>query len=344
MDEQGKQKRALVLGAGGFIGGHLCRKLRQEGYWVRGVDLKQNPWMDTGADEFIIGDLTDKKIVEQVFDHDIDEVYQMACKMGGACFVFTGANDANIMHNSALIDLHVCGVVKKNYLDQGKKCKVFFSGSACCYNAANQLDPDNPNCAEDSAYPANPDSDYGFQKLFAERLYFAFHRNYGMDIRIARFHNIFGPHGSWNCGREKAPAALCRKVAMCPDGGEIEVIGDGKQTRSFLYIDECIEGVRRLMNQSDFIGPVNIGSEEMVSIDQFANMIIELSGKKNITIKHIEGPVGVKARNSDNKLILEKLGWKPSCALIDGLKVTYAWISQQIADGIPDYQYNDDGW
>lgn len=335
--QQTKQKRALVLGAG-FIGGHLIRKLKSEGYWVRGVDLKQNPWMDTGADEFIIGDLRHEHVVDLVLDESFDEVYQFACLMGGAGFIFTGDNDAEIMHNSTLIDLHVCGIIKKKYIQKGKKCTVFYSSSACMYPAYNQLDPDNPKCSEESAYPADCDSSYGWAKLFSEQLYLAFNRNYGMDVRIARFHNIFGPHGSWNSGREKAPAALCRKVAMAADGGEIEVWGDGEQTRSFLFIDECIEGVRRLMNQSDFIGPVNIGSEEMVSINQFANMIIGLSGK-TISIKHIEGPTGVRGRNSDNKLIEEKLGWKPSCALIDGLKVTYEWISQQIADGIPDYQY-----
>jgi GDP-D-mannose 3', 5'-epimerase len=338
MQEQTKQKRALVLGAGGFIGGHCVKRLKSEGYWVRGVDLKHNPWMDTTADEFIIGDLRLPENVSNVIDEDFDEIYQLAADMGGAGFVFTGENDADIMHNSAMINLNVCETINKKILSVGKKCTVFYSSSACIYSEVNQLDPDNPRCSEDSAFEGKMDSLYGLEKLFSEELYLAFHKNYGMDVRIARFHNIFGPNGSWNCGREKAPAALCRKVAVAPDGGEIEVWGDGKQTRSFLYIDECIEGVRRLMNQSDFIGPVNIGSEEMVSINQFANMIIGLSGK-TISIKHIEGPTGVRGRNSDNRLIEEKLGWKPSCALIDGLKVTYKWISQQIADGIPDYQY-----
>lgn len=333
------QKNALILGAGGFIGGHLVRRLKSEGYWVRGVDIKQNPWMDTGADEFIIGDLRNVSVVDTALslpnDGVFHEIYQLAADMGGALYIFTGEHDAEIMHNSATINLNVCEAVKNKF---GKKCKLFYSSSACMYPAYNQEDPDNPNCSEESAYPAFPDSEYGWEKLFSERMYLAYHRNYGLNVRVARFHNIFGPHGSWSCGREKAPAALCRKVAMAQDGGEIEVIGDGKQTRSFLFIDECIEGVRRLMNQSSFLGPVNIGSEEMVSIGQFADMIIKLSGK-NVSIKYIPGPTGVKGRNSDNKLIAEKLNWKPSLPLIEGLKKTYNWISQQIADGIPDYQY-----
>lgn len=335
--EQTNQKRALVLGAG-FIGGHLVKKLKSEGYWVRAVDLKQNPWMDTGADEFVIGDLRIPEFVSNVIDSDFDEIYQLAADMGGSGFVFTGEHDADIMHNSAMINLNVCDIVNKKILSVGKKCVVFYSSSACIYAEVNQMDPDNPRCCESSAFEGKMDSLYGLEKLFSEELYLAFHKNYGMDVRVARFHNIFGPFGSWNCGREKAPAAICRKVAMAPDGGEIEIWGDGKQTRSFLYIDECIEGVRRFMNQADFIGPVNIGSEEMVSINHFADMIIGLSGKK-LSVKHIDGPTGVRGRNSDNKLIEEKLGWKPSCALIDGLKVTYNWISQQISDGIPDYQY-----
>ena len=336
--EQKQQKRALICGAGGFIGGHLVKRLKSEGYWVRGVDIKHNPWMVTGADEFILGDLRLPNVVSSVIDQDLDEIYQLAADMGGAGFVFTGENDADIMHNSAMINLNVCDVVHKNIIKHGKKCTIFYSSSACIYPAYNQSDPDNPKCSEDSAYPAHPDSNYGKEKLFSEELFLAFHRNYNMDVRVARFHNIFGPNGSWSSGREKAPAAICRKVSMAQDGGEIEIWGDGVQTRSFLFVDECIEGVRRLMNQTDFVGPVNIGSEEMVSINQFANMIIGLSGK-TLTIKHIDGPTGVRGRNSDNKLIEEKLGWKPSCALIDGLKVTYKWISQQIAEGIPDYQY-----
>ncbi len=318
-------KEALVCGAGGFIGAHLVKRLKKEGYWVRGVDLKYPPYAPTQADDFVIGDLREQDVVRRVVDRGFDEVYQLAADMGGAGFVFTGDNDADIMHNSALINLNVVEACYKRNVK-----KVFYSSSACIYPKYNQEDPDNPKTAEDSAYPAHPDSEYGWEKLFSERLYLAFHKNYGLDVRIARFHNIFGPEGSWNDGREKAPAAICRKVAMAEDGSEIEIWGDGKQTRSFLYIDECLEGVRRLMD-SDFIGPVNIGSEEMVTINQLAEMIMDIAGKK-LTIKHIPGPLGVRGRNSDNSLIKEKLGWEPNYPLKKGLERTYKWVEEQIAE------------
>jgi nucleoside-diphosphate-sugar epimerase len=318
-------KTALVCGAGGFIGGHLANRLKREGYWVRGVDLKHNPWQGLEVDEFVIGDLRDPQVVNQVIDRDFDEIYQLAADMGGAGYVFTGEHDADIMHNSALINLNV-----GHRAVEMKVKKLFYSSSACMYPEFNQLDPDNPKTAEDSAYPAQPDSEYGWEKLFSERMYLAFHRNYGLQVRIGRFHNIFGPYGSWKDGKEKAPAAFCRKVAMAEDGGEIEMWGDGKQTRSFLYIDECLEGVRRLM-QSDFTGPVNIGSEEMVSINQLAEMLMEIAGKK-LTIKHIPGPQGVRGRNSDNRLIFEKLNWKPTEPLYKGLEKTYRWIESKVKE------------
>ncbi len=312
-------QKALVCGAGGFIGSHLVTRLKQEGYQVRGVDLKYPEFAPTTADDFVIGDLRDPRVCAEVTDQPFDEVYQLAADMGGAGFVFSGDNDADIMHNSALINLNMVEACYK----AGVK-KIFYSSSACMYPQYNQMDPDNPRCSEDSAYPAAPDSEYGWEKLFSERLYLAFIRNYHMDVRIVRFHNIFGPEGSWNDGREKAPAAFCRKIAQAPDGGEIEMWGDGLQTRSFLYIDECLEGVRRLM-KSDFSGPVNIGSEEMVTINQLASMIMKIAGK-NLTIKHISGPLGVRGRNSDNRLIREKLGWSPSAPLEQGLEKTYRWI------------------
>jgi GDP-D-mannose 3', 5'-epimerase len=316
-------KTALVCGAGGFIGGHLVKRLKSEGYWVRGVDLKYHEYIETQADEFVKGDLRDPKLVEKVVDKPFDEIYQLAADMGGAGFVFSGENDADIMHNSALINLNMVEASVKAEIK-----KIFYSSSACMYPERNQMDPNNPNCKEGSAYPAEPDSEYGWEKLFSERFYLAANRNYGIDIRIARFHNIFGPEGSWKDGREKAPAAFCRKVAMAEGGGEIEMWGDGKQTRSFLYIDECLEGVRRLM-ESDFIGPVNIGSEEMVSINQLAEMAMDIAGKKQ-SIKHIPGPLGVRGRNSDNQLIYEKLKWKPIAPLREGLSKTYTWISEQV--------------
>ena len=314
-------KKALVCGAGGFIGGHLVSRLKSEGYWVRGVDLKEHEFGNNQSDEFIIGDLRDPQIAKKMVD-GMDEVYQLAADMGGAGYIFTGDNDAHVMHNSALCNLNVLDAS----LHAGVK-KIFYSSSACMYPEYNQLDPDNPKCSEDTAYPAMPDSEYGWEKLFSERLYLTYNRNHGIDVRVARFHNIFGPQGTWEGGREKAPAALCRKVSETPDGGHIEVWGDGLQTRSFLYIDECVDGVRRLM-ESDFLGPVNIGSEEMISINDFAKMIINISGK-NISIKNIEGPEGVRGRNSDNELIGQKLGWKPSQPLRDGMEKTFHWIEAQ---------------
>jgi GDP-D-mannose 3', 5'-epimerase len=315
--------RALVCGAGGFIGSHLVRRLKREGYWVRGVDLKRPEFAPTQADDFVVGDLRDRSLCAEVVDGRLDEVYQLAADMGGAGYLFTGENDADVLHNSALINLNVVQLARERRVG-----KVFYSSSACVYPEYNQLDPNNPNCAEDTAYPAQPDSDYGWEKLFCERLYLAYARNYGVDVRIARFHNIFGPEGTWEGGREKAPAAICRKVAQAETGGEIEIWGSGEQTRSFLYIDECIEGVRRLMT-SDFQGPVNIGSNEMVTINRMAEMVIGIS-KKQIGLRHVPGPEGVAGRNSDNRLIAERLGWAPSRPLIEGLRTTYAWIESEV--------------
>lgn len=316
-------KTALVCGAGGFIGGHLVKKLKKEGFWVRGVDLNYPEFMETPADDFVIGDLRDQHICRQIVDRRFDEVYQLAADMGGAGFIFTGKNDADIMHNSALINLNILEACHKRNVT-----RVFYSSSACIYPEFNQQDPANPKTAENSAYPANPDSEYGWEKLFSERLYLAFHRNYGMAVRIARYHNIFGPEGTWNNGREKAPAALCRKVAEAQDGGEIEIWGPGDQTRSFLYIDECLEGTTRLM-RSDWTGPVNIGSEEMVTINQLARIIMQVAGK-NVSIKNVPGPLGVRGRNSDNRYIYEKLQWKPTSPLVEGLRKSYAWIEAQV--------------
>jgi len=317
---------ALICGAGGFIGSNLVKRLKKEGYWVRGIDLKYPEFSKTKADDFVIGDLRNPDICRTVLDQSFDEVYQLAADMGGAGYVFTGDNDADIMHNSALINLNMLEACYHRDIK-----KIFYSSSACIYPKYNQIDPDNPKTAENSAYPAYPDSEYGWEKLFSEHLYLSFHRNHHMDIRIARFHNIFGPEGSWNDGREKAPAAFCRKVAEEPDGGEIEMWGDGKQTRSFLYIDECLEAVMRLM-KSNFIGPINIGSEEMVTINELAEMVMNIAGKK-LRIKHISGPLGVRGRNSDNQLIRDKLGWEPKYPLRNGLKKTYLWIKEQIEKG-----------
>lgn len=316
-------KNVLVCGAGGFIGSHLVKRLKADGCWVRGVDLKYPEFAETVADDFVIGDLRDPAVCRAVVDKRFDEVYQLAADMGGAGFVFTGENDADIMHNSALINLNMLEACHRRNTK-----RIFYSSSACMYPAYNQQDPDNPNCSEDSAYPAAPDSEYGWEKLFSERLYLAFARNYGMEVRIARYHNIFGPEGTWEGGREKAPAAFCRKVAMTKDGGEIAMWGDGKQTRSFLYVDECVEGTLRLTS-SDWTGPVNIGSEEMVTINQLAQMVMEVAGK-NIGIRHIDGPLGVRGRNSDNRLIEKKLGWKPSQSVIEGIRATYRWIEEQV--------------
>jgi GDP-D-mannose 3',5'-epimerase len=329
-------KTALVLGAGGFIGSHMVARLKSEGYWVRGVDLKLPEFSLSKADEFIIGDLRRQDIVREVIscplDKEIfDEIYQFAADMGGAGFVFTGENDADIMHNSASINLNVLEYVHQLNQETGlNNTKVFYSGSACMYPAYNQEDPNNPNCKEDSAYPAAPDSEYGWEKLFSERLYFAYHRNYGIPVAVARYHNIFGPEGTWEGGREKAPAAVCRKVAYAQQEDEIEVWGDGEQTRSFLYIDECIEATRRMMEHPSFIGPVNIGSEEMVTINQLVDIAAKVAGKE-ISKKHIDGPLGVRGRNSDNALIRETLGWDYQQTLEEGIEKTYKWISEQIS-------------
>ncbi len=316
-------KKALVCGAGGFIGSHLVKRLKSEGFWVRGVDLKYPEFSETAADDFVIGDLRDPVVCRDVANEPFDEVYQLAADMGGAGFIFTGEHDSEVMHNSAMINLNMVDICAK----VGVK-KIFYSSSACIYPEYNQMDPDSPKCSEDSAYPAEPDSEYGWEKLFSERMYLAYNRNNGLDVRIARFHNIFGPEGSWNNGREKAPAAMCRKVAETPEGGEIEMWGDGKQTRSFLYIDECLDGVRKFMD-SEFLGPVNIGSEEMVTINGLVEMIMDIAGKK-VSTNHIEGPLGVRGRNSDNELIYAKLGWRPARPLRDGLEKTYRWIEEQV--------------
>ena len=341
------KKTALVLGAGGFIGSHMVKRLRQEGYWVRGVDLKRPEFSDTEANEFIQGDLRDVnfvrrcirfsgylgnfyQVISEKFVKPFDEIYQFAADMGGAGFVFTGENDADIMHNSVTINLNVLDEQRKfNESHDVKKTKIFYSGSACMYPEHNQLDPDNPDCREESAYPADPDSEYGWEKLFSERLYFAYNRNYGIPVRVARYHNIFGPEGTWDGGREKAPAAICRKVAYLPqEGGSIEVWGDGLQTRSFLYIDECIEATRRLMD-SEFIGPVNIGSEEMVTINQLVETAAKVAGKE-VTKIHIDGPLGVRGRNSNNDVIRRELGWDYSQTLEEGISKTYSWIENEI--------------
>ncbi len=329
-------KSALVLGGGGFIGGHLAKRLKEEGFWVRAVDIKPEHeyWNHADmCDEYVSGDLRDPKVVESVFDREFDEVYQLAADMGGAGYIFTGDNDANVMHNSALVNLNVV-----HYATQAKVKRIFYSSSACMYPEHNQLDADNPNCVESSAYPAAPDSEYGWEKLFSERLFFAFNRNYGLNAKVARYHNIFGPQGSWKDGKEKAPAAMCRKAAEADT--EIEVWGDGAQTRSFMYIDECVEATIRLIRQDEFNGPVNIGSEEMVPINELAQIAIDCSGK-DIKINNIDGqdfidkygfpcPLGVRGRNSDNKLYKEKLGWEPTMTLREGMAKTFEWINEQV--------------
>jgi nucleoside-diphosphate-sugar epimerase len=304
------------------------RYLKIEGFWVRGVDLTLPLFSETEADDFIIGDLRDPYFVRRVIDRRFDEIYQLAADMGGAGYIFTGAHDADVMHNSASINLNVLQTAQAR-----DNKRIFYSSSACIYPEYNQLDPDNPNCEESTAYPAAPDSEYGWEKLFSERLYLAYARNYGMETRIARYHNIFGPEGSWNNGKEKAPAAICRKIATTPDGGEITIWGDGQQTRSFLYIDECLLGTVRLM-RSEFMGPVNIGSDEMVTIDRLVDTVAGIAGKR-IQKRHVDGPTGVRGRNSDNRLIREKLGWSPSTALADGLRCTYEWICDQVMRNTP---------
>ena len=340
------KKTALVLGAGGFIGSHMVKRLRSEGYWVRGVDLKFPEFSKHQANEFVLGDLRDVTFVERVIQfkgdqgnfynsvpsrylQGFDEIYQFAADMGGAGFVFTGENDADIMHNSVTINLNVLESVRKFNDFLGKnETKIFYSGSACMYPEYNQLDPDNPDCREESAYPAAPDSEYGWEKLFSERLYFAYNRNHGIPVRVSRYHNIFGPEGTWTGGREKAPAAICRKVVELPaEGGTIDVWGDGKQTRSFLYIDECIEATRRMMD-SDFIGPVNIGSEEMVTINQLVDTAAKVAGK-SVEKNHIDGPLGVRGRNSNNDVVRRELGWDYSQTLEEGIRSTYSWIESQ---------------
>jgi nucleoside-diphosphate-sugar epimerase len=316
-------RTALVCGAGGFIGHHLVRRLKHEGYWVRGVDLKFPRFSESDADDFVVGDLRTQSFVERVIDRRFDEVYQLAADMGGAGYIFTGEHDAHVMHNSATINLNVLdGCFRRNVR------RIFYSSSACMYPEYNQRDPESPKCSEDSAYPAAPDSEYGWEKLFSERLYLAYGRNHGLQVRIARYHNIFGPEGSWNDGKEKAPAALCRKVAQAQDGGEVEIWGDGGQTRSFLFIDECIEGTIRLM-RSEWTGPVNIGSEEMVTINSLVEMIAAIAGKQ-VRKRHIPGPTGVRGRNSDNHLIQKMLGWCPQRSLQSGLTPTYHWIERQV--------------
>jgi GDP-D-mannose 3', 5'-epimerase len=317
-------KSVLVCGAGGFIGGHLVKRLKRDGYWVRGADLKFHEYSETEADDFVVGDLRDPGFCRAIIDRRFDEVYQLAADMGGAGYIFTGEHDADVMHDSATINLNMVDVCHKRDIK-----KIFYSSSACIYPAYNQDDPLNPNCAEDSAYPAAPDSEYGWEKLFSERLYLAYRRNFRLQTHVARYHNIFGPEGTWTGGREKAPAAICRKIAMARSGDEIELWGDGEQTRSFLYVDECVEGTVRLL-RSSFAGPVNIGSEEMVTINQLVDLIADIAGKR-IGKKHITGPQGVCGRNSDNRLIKEKLDWQPTQSLRAGLEATYRWVEQQVS-------------
>lgn len=316
-------KRILVLGAGGFIGSHLVTRLKSEGHLVIGIDLKHPEFSASAADEFVIGDLRDPNVCEAAIKDEIDEIYQLAADMGGAGYLFTGENDFKVMHNSALINLNVT-----HFAIQSKIEKVFFSSSACIYPQVNQTDPNNPNCEESSAYPADPDSEYGWEKIFSERLYQAAHRNYDLNVRMARFHNIYGPEGAWNSGKEKAPAALCRKVAEADQTGTIEIWGDGTQTRSFLYIDDCIDGILALM-ESDCTEVLNIGSEEMVTINRLAEMI-SLHAGKSISLKHIDGPIGVMGRNSENTLVTKSIGWSPKVSLSDGLAKTYQWIESEL--------------
>jgi nucleoside-diphosphate-sugar epimerase len=319
------QKMALVCGAGGFIGCHLVRFLKSDGYWVRGVDIKYPEFRKTDADDFVLGDLREQIFCRKIVkDIQFDELYQLAADMGGAGYIFTGEHDAAVMHNSATINLNMAEEAKKTGIK-----KIFYSSSACIYPAAIQEETNNSGLKENDAYPAGPDSEYGWEKLFSERMYLSYRRNYGMDVHIARFHNIFGPFGTWNGGKEKAPAAMCRKVAETSNGGEIEIWGDGEQTRTFLYIDECLEGVRRLM-RSNVFGPVNIGSDELISINDLAKMVMNIAGKE-LSLRHIPGPLGVRGRSSDNTYIQQVLGWRPTSRLIHGMTITYNWIAEQVA-------------
>lgn len=316
-------QHALVCGAGGFIGSHLVKRLKDEGFWVRGVDLKYPRFSETVADDFVVGDLRDFSVCREVVDRRFDEIYQLAADMGGAGYIFTGENDADVMHNSSQINLNMLEACKRR-----NSRRIFYSSSACIYPEHIQMNTENPGLCEADAYPAAPDSEYGWEKLFSERLYLSYARNHGFQVRIGRYHNIFGPEGAWNDGREKAPAAICRKVAMAPNGGEVEIWGDGEQTRSFLYIDECLEGTLRLM-RSSHSEPVNIGSDEMISINGLANLAADVAGK-SVKLRHIPGPLGVRGRNSDNRLIAETLGWRPSLPLRFGMEHTYVWIDGQV--------------
>lgn len=321
------KKKAIVLGAGGFIGSHLVKRLKQEGLYVKGIDIKHPEFSESAADEFIIGDLRDIHVVQNSIDEDTDELYQLAGDVGGAGYIFTGLNDANVMHNSAQINLNVAKVATEKKIQ-----RLFFSSSACIYPAENQTNPETPNCEESSAYPANPDSEYGWEKLMSERLYLSYKRNFGLNIKIARFHNIYGPESTWNGGKEKAPAAICRKVAEVNEGQAVEIWGDGLQTRSFLYVDDCLDATLRLM-RSDFTGPYNIGSEEMISMLDFTRMVLAISSKTN-AIKTIEGPVGVRGRCSHNQLIEHDLHWSPAYTLEAGISKLYHWINQQVNNSL----------
>jgi GDP-D-mannose 3',5'-epimerase len=322
-------RKVLVLGAGGFIGHHLVKRLKEGGDWVRGVDLKFPSYEPTAADDFMIGDLCHQDFVASVIDQRFDEVYQLAADMGGAGYIFTGLNDANVMYNSATINLNVVEACRRRNVKT-----IFYSSSACMYPEHNQLDPNNPNCEESSAYPANPDSEYGWEKLFSERIYLAYNRNHGMNAKVARYHNIFGPLGAWNNGKEKSPAAICRKVAMAKNNGMIEIWGDGKQTRSFLFVDECLDGTIRLL-RSNRTGPYNVGSDEMVTINGLVDLVAGIAGKRIEKI-HVDGPTGVRGRNSDNRLVEKELGWRPSKPLRYGIERTYRWIEEQVSRGAVD--------
>jgi nucleoside-diphosphate-sugar epimerase len=321
-------KSALVLGAGGFIGNHMVTQLKQEEYLVTGVDLKLPDFSHSFADNFVLGDLRNPIFVKEIVNHaSFDEIYQFAADMGGAGYIFTGENDADVMHNSSTINLNLLSALSNT--KHPERLKIFYSSSACIYPEALQLNSQTVDLKESSAYPANPDSEYGWEKLFSERLYFAFARNYGLSVRVARFHNVYGPLGTWAGGKEKAPAAICRKIASVEEGGEIEIWGDGNQTRSFLYISDCISAVRRFMSQENFKGPLNIGSEEMVTINELVNIACKIANK-SINVKHIQGPTGVQGRNSNNELIKKTLDWDYSISLEEGLETTYHWIKSQL--------------